>query len=231
MQRYSDELNQRGFAITEVIYTSAEIQQITNLILRIHENKDDYGMRCFLQRTPGLLELLMNVPMRKLINEVAPGYFIIKSIYFDKPPQSNWFVNWHQDKIIFVKEKIETFGFKNWTDRDGEFGVQPPAEFLGNIVTVRIHLDDTTASNGALKVIPHSHSEGPLRSTSLAFSDSDSVLCEVQAGGVMLMKPLLFHSSKRSEGAKRRRVLHLEYCGLELPAALEWAQKMPVVSV
>jgi len=228
MNPIADLLNGNGFAVIPGIYSPQEVDSINEHITSIHGNEKLFGERQFLRRTPGLLKLLWNESLRKLLSEVAPESFIIKSIYFNKPPQANWFVSWHQDKTIFVKEKTEIVGFKNWTKKDGEFGVQPPAEYLGNIVTIRIHLDDTDETNGALKVIPHSHSESGLRSAGVAFSDSDSVICPVITGGVMLMKPLLFHSSSRSTGENPRRVIHLEFCSLELPEGLEWAQKIQI---
>jgi ectoine hydroxylase-related dioxygenase (phytanoyl-CoA dioxygenase family) len=171
---------------------------------------------------------MLNQEMRKLLAEAAPDYTIIKSIYFDKAPGANWFVSFHRDQIIFVKNKIEAWGFKNWTNRGDCFGVQPSPDILGNMVTIRIHLDDADQNNGALKVIPYTHSEATVRSVNTNFSDSDSVLCPVRAGGVMLMKPLLFHASSKSASDKRRRVIHLELCGMELPEGMEWAQKTTI---
>lgn len=220
-----DILNGNGFITIPGIYSTQEVETINQLISSVHGHESMFGERQFLQRTPGLLELLLNESLRKLLNEVAPDYFIIKSIYFDKPSSSNWRVNWHQDLTIYVKEKVETVGFKNWTKKNDEFGVQPPTEYLGSIVTLRIHLDDTDETNGALKVIPHSHSVGVLRNTTVSFTDRDAVICPVPSCGVMLMKPLLFHSSSRSEGEKQRRVIHLELCDLELPEGLEWSQR------
>lgn len=220
------QLDQRGFAVAPGVYTEAEIHNILRVIESVHGSQALFGERRFLQRTPGLLKALMNESLHKLLQDVAPGYFLIKSIYFDKPAVSNWRVNWHQDLSIFVKAKNETYGFRNWTKKEDEYGVQPPTELLGNIITLRIHLDDTDATNGALKVIPHSHSIGVMRAQTVSFSDNDAVVCEVKAGDVMLMKPLLFHSSSRSESDRRRRVLHLELCSMELPEGLEWSQQI-----
>jgi ectoine hydroxylase-related dioxygenase (phytanoyl-CoA dioxygenase family) len=224
-----NKLNSTGFAIVPEIYSSVEIDNIVKLIKSIHGNKVLFGSRTFLQKTPGLLDLLINKPMEKIISEVAPGFSIIKSIYFDKPPQGNWFVSLHQDKIIFVKSKLDTVGFKNWTKREDEFGVQPPADILGNIVTVRIHLDDADETNGALKVIPYSHSEAGIRHAVFStFSDSDTSICRVEAGGIMLMKPLLVHASSKSTSEKARRVIHLEFCNQDVPDGLEWSQKINI---
>jgi hypothetical protein len=222
---YHDELLQKGFAVVEHVYSTTEADAMLAVIQRVHGDQQLFGRRRFLQDTPGLSKLVFTPALKKMLSELLPRCFAVKSIYFDKPPQANWFVSWHQDKIIFVKEKTEAFGFKNWTQKENESGVQPPAEYLGNIVTVRIHLDDTDATNGALKVIPYSHSEAGLRPAAVSFSDSDAQLCPVQRGGVMLMKPLLFHASSCSSTEQPRRVIHLEFCNLELPSGMEWAQK------
>lgn len=221
-----DELPQQGFAIVPAVYSAEEIASISDIIASEHPDEVLFGMRRFLQRTPELATSLFNPSLKSILHEMLPGCFCIQSIYFDKPPESNGFVPWHQDRIIFVKEKTETYGFKNWTQKENEYGVQPPAEYLGNIVTVRIHLDDADADNGALKVIPYSHSEGFMRTASVSFSDSDATVCTVKAGAVMLMKPLLFHSSTRSATVQQRRVVHLEFCNLQLPQGMEWSQKM-----
>lgn len=219
-----DTLNGIGYIVVPNIYSLDEIVRISNHISSVH-SEVKFGERNFLNRTPGLQALLLNESLRKVLSEVAPKYFIIRCTYFDKNSEANWFVSFHRDQTIFVKEKIEAFGFKNWTDKESEFGVQPPAEYLGDIVTVRIHLDDADETNGALKVIPYTHSEASVRQAAMSFSDSDSVLCPVKAGGVMLMKPLLFHASSKSTSERSRRVIHLELCSLELPEGMEWAQK------
>jgi len=43
----------------------------------------------------------------------------MKSIYFDKPPASNWFVSWHQDLTISVDTKADIDGFTHWTVKQG----------------------------------------------------------------------------------------------------------------
>jgi hypothetical protein len=37
-----------------------------------------------------------------------------------------------------------------------------------------------------------------------------------------MMKPLIFHSSKRTENAASRRVIHIEFSSKELPKPLVW---------
>ncbi len=43
--------------------------------------------------------------------------FVVKSIYFDKPASSNWYVPYHQDLTISVDKKLELENFGPWTSR------------------------------------------------------------------------------------------------------------------
>src|SRR5688572_32967089 len=103
---------------------------------------------------PELKALIFNSNLRHSSTSINPGLFLVKAIYFDKTPESNWYVTWHQDIIINVKARIETDGFTAWTKKEGVHHVSPPEEILKDTVTIRIHLDDTDETNGALKIIP-----------------------------------------------------------------------------
>lgn len=57
-----------------------------------------------------------------------------------------------------------------------------------------------------------------------------TVTCDVPKGGAMLMRPLLHHASRRSTSDGPRRVLHIEFNHLDLPAPLEWAERRALPS-
>jgi ectoine hydroxylase-related dioxygenase (phytanoyl-CoA dioxygenase family) len=99
--------------------------------------------------------------------------------------------------------------------------VQPPLAILEKNFTIRIHLDDTDAENGALKVILRSHLKGVIRSESIG---EDEVFCNVKRGAVMLMSPLLMHASNRTTNNKKRRVIHIEFSNQSLPEGLNWSE-------
>jgi hypothetical protein len=46
--------------------------------------------------------------------------------------------------------------------------------------------------------------------------------CIVAAGGALIMRPLLVHSSASRTAPGHRRVIHLEYAAETLPGGLEW---------
>jgi len=119
---------------------------------------------------------------------------------FDKTASENWPVLWHQDLTIAVIEEKAATGYSIWSHKDGSPHVQPPVELLENMVTIRLHLDDATAANGALRVIPGSHCNGKISPNDIkSYHKEDVTTCECLTGDVLLMSPLLLHSSQRSE--------------------------------
>jgi ectoine hydroxylase-related dioxygenase (phytanoyl-CoA dioxygenase family) len=180
-----------------------------------------------LKELPQTTDLIFNDKLRSLISQIlGDNFFLVKSIYFDKPAASNWFVSYHQDLTISVDKKIELDGFGPWTTKQNQFAVQPPIAILEDITTIRIHLDDTDGNNGALRVVPKSHLKKIYRPETIDWKKETEATCCVKLGGIMLMKPLTLHSSSRTTNNKKRRVIHLEFSSVELPAELKWAERL-----
>jgi len=171
--------------------------------------------------------LIFTKKLKSILQKFAGNnFFVVKSIYFDKPQNSNWYVPYHQDLTISVDKKTELEGFNYWTVKQNQFAVQPPLQILENIITVRIHLDKTDENNGALRVIPKSHLKKTYKPQNIDWKTESETICDVEKGGIMLMKPLLLHSSKRTTNDKQRRVIHIEFSNQELPKELNWAEKL-----
>ena len=148
----------------------------------------------------------------------------VRAILFDKSPDANWLVPWHQDLTIAVREPKDTRGFGPWSMKDDIPHVQPPVALLEQMITVRLHLDDADGSNGALRVIPGSHRNGRLSHESIREirNVTPEVLCCAKKGDALLMRPLILHASAKSTNRAHRRVLHIEYAGFVLPGGLDW---------
>lgn len=223
----------KGYAILNHVYTKKEVNKMKSLIFEYFnkgeykENQKVYSIRRLLSEIPELKPLALNENIKKIIIKAGQGLFLTKAIYFDKPPQSNWYVTWHQDTTINVTKKIETPGFTGWTKKEGVTGVIPPEDISKNTITIRIHLDDADEHSGALKIIPGSHKKR-LSDEEIAVITQNSIShsCDVQAGGIHLMKPLLLHSSSKLINQKHRRVIHLEFNSTELPNGLEWEERL-----
>ena len=121
---------------------------------------------------------------------------------------------------------MELSGFGPWTLKQDQFAVQPPLNILEDNFTLRIHLDNTNENSGALKVIPGSHRKGIYRPETIDWSKEIETVCDVERGGVMVMRPLLLHSSSRTTNNHKRRVIHIEFSKHELPDSLNWSERI-----
>ena len=160
---------------------------------------------------------------------LGEGAFPVRGIFFDKTPEANWKVGWHQDLTIAVRERRDAAGFGAWSEKAGVVHVQPPPEWLARLLTVRLHLDDCPPENGALRVLPGSHQAGRLRDSEIAEwrERGAETVCAVPRGGALVLRPLLLHASSASEHPVRRRVLHIEYAAENLPDGLQWRYAVP----
>ena len=232
------DLLENGFVVAEKIFTDKEIDDLLFAISQADTSKptfrkttDLFAIRQFLKEVPAAQEIVFNGSLKQLIDELfGDEYFVVKSIYFDKPESSNWFVSYHQDLTISVDKKLDVEGFGRWTTKQNQFAVQPPLNILQDNFTIRIHLDNTNEENGALKVIPTSHLKGIYRPETIDWTTETEISCNVKKGGVMFMKPLLLHSSGRTTNNSKRRVLHIEFSRSLLPANLSWVERIKMRS-
>jgi ectoine hydroxylase-related dioxygenase (phytanoyl-CoA dioxygenase family) len=130
----------------------------------------------------------------------------------------------HRDLSIPVSEPIDSVRCTGWSEKDGSLFVQPPTSVLEELVAIRVHLDDCDERNGALRVVPGSHRLGRLSSAQacLARDVRGDRRVPVAMGGVMVMRPLLLHSSSKVSLDLPRRVLHFVFGPGTLPGGLRW---------
>jgi ectoine hydroxylase-related dioxygenase (phytanoyl-CoA dioxygenase family) len=160
---------------------------------------------------------------------LGPSAFAVRAIFFEKSSEANWKVAWHQDLSIAVKEKHEVIGFGPWSEKEGVTHVEPPAELMAKMVALRLHIDDNTPENGSLKVISGSHIHGRLSTSATEqWKTHEAVECLAPAGSILLLRPLLLHSSSTSKRPLNRRVLHIEFANFNLPAPLAWHERIPI---
>jgi ectoine hydroxylase-related dioxygenase (phytanoyl-CoA dioxygenase family) len=147
---------------------------------------------------------------REVLGEPALPF---RATLFDKPQNSNWLVAWHQDTALPMRAKRDSENWGPWSLKDGILYAHAPAEILGQILALRIHLDDSTAHNGPLRVLPQTHSQGVLTDGEIHQMASEIVAeqCLAPRGGITAMRPLIIHASSKSRSDQSRRVLHVEY--------------------
>lgn len=225
-------LENNGFAILKNVIDEQTVSALIKDLSKIkpseeinRKTRDVYGVRNLLNLSPKVRKLAES----KIVREIAEKYLgekakVVRAIYFDKTPDANWKVPWHQDLTISVCERLETKGFTAWTKKVGIHHVQPPIEILEKMLTLRFHLDDADETNGALKVIPQTHLTGRLSANEIQKlrRANETAVCCIKRGDVLLMRPLLLHSSSAGMNPNHRRVVHLEFSAEILPNGLNW---------
>jgi ectoine hydroxylase-related dioxygenase (phytanoyl-CoA dioxygenase family) len=232
---YQKDIEERGFAIVENVMTSEEVDALRIAIEQaIVESQDStsvrdrggvYAIRNVTEVVPEVRALHNHSGIAQLVSPIlGKQAMLVRGLMFDKSPESNWGIFWHQDLSIAVRQREAVPDFGPWSIKAGIPHVQPPPRILQNMLTVRLHLDDCMESNGALRVLPGSH-----RSSRLNMFQSETLqqnthpeICCVSSGGAVTMRPLLLHSSHRATDTARRRVIHLEFAAEPLPEPLRW---------
>jgi hypothetical protein len=148
----------------------------------------------------------------------------VRAILFDKTPEANWSLGWHQDRTIAVRERKDTPGFNHWNSKAGAIHVEPPFELLERMLTARIHLDTVPEENAPLLIAPGSHQKGRIAEDGIqgVVEQCGSFACLATGGDIWLYQTTILHASDRSVAADRRRVLQVDYSAESLPGALEW---------
>jgi ectoine hydroxylase-related dioxygenase (phytanoyl-CoA dioxygenase family) len=218
-----------GYAMVPDFLDASRVRSLTSALDENVTATAGRGGRRNLLDEPVVRELAYSDEIRRLVSPIlGDDAFVVRGILFDKTEGANWKVPWHQDVTIAVKHRVEIDGFGPWSTKQGVLHVQPPDHVLQKMLSVRIHLDDCPATNGALRVIPGSHRNGKLAETAIAgvIQGRVAVTCEMRPGGALLMRPLLIHSSSASETPAHRRVVHLDYANVALPDGLSWFENL-----
>lgn len=214
-------LEQDGFETHAGILSSTELHELREEANRIAASEGTVCVRGLLEKSRVFKRLSVSAHLQSLLPD---GLQPVRSILFDKTPDQNWPVLWHQDLTIAVQGKHAVPEYGPWSIKDGVPHTQPPSSLLESMVTLRLHLDDTDGEKGALLVVPGSHHLGKIPPTDVPrYTHAVPHVCNCRAGDVLVMSPLILHSSRRSKNPGRRRVLHFEYAPPEaLHANLQW---------
>ncbi|MDA1051123.1 MAG: phytanoyl-CoA dioxygenase family protein [Planctomycetota bacterium] len=227
---YAEQVKRSGCAIVERVIDEPLVHTLISAIdgidagEAVRRKRGIYGVRNLLDVCPAVRELAASEPVRRLVCLVlGDNCFAVRAIFFDKIPGANWSLGWHQDNVIAVRERHDIEGFFAWSEKAGVWQVQPPVEILARMLAIRVHLDDCSADNGALRVLPGSHSHGWLDDEIDEWkANVAEFVCEVSASDVVAMCPTLLHASAKSSRPGHRRVIHIEFAAEELPSPLAW---------
>jgi ectoine hydroxylase-related dioxygenase (phytanoyl-CoA dioxygenase family) len=220
------EVAERGYSILPQAVSPGAIDNLEKNLSETPLPRSRAGMRHAL-RHPAVLEAAHSAELLGVAREVLGSEaFPFKATLFDKSPASNWLVVWHQDTALPLRERRETPEWGPWSVKEGVIYAHAPASVLSRVVALRLHLDDSNATNGPLRVLPGTHTLGVLTDHEV-HDCAERIIpadCLVARGGLLVMKPLILHASSKSRSEASRRVLHIEYApAIQLEHGLELA--------
>lgn len=201
--KYVDEVYSGGFAIYEEAVDDTTIDLLARELEKAEIERvgsqragKAFGLRDLMNVVPFMRSFAHSAQLMSLVEPIlGRGACVVRGVYFDKHKDANWKVAWHQDLTIVVRERVEVEGFRAWSSKAGITHVQPPVSILENMLTLRVHLDDTNEANGALRVLAGTHRYGRMEPDQIQYwkQHNEAVNCEVKRGGIVAMKPLLLH--------------------------------------
>jgi ectoine hydroxylase-related dioxygenase (phytanoyl-CoA dioxygenase family) len=215
-----------GFALVEGVIGEEEVSLLREALMAKGSTGSRKGGVRGLLEFEAVRALSQSAAIVGLVRPILGGTArVVRATLFDKTDAANWKVPWHQDVTIAVSQRIEAEGFGPWSVKAGILHVQAPTAILERMISVRVHLDDCPPENGALKVIAGSHRSGrmPADSAGQFLRSGGVITCAMKRGGVLLMRPLLFHASSAATAPSRRRVIHFDYAATGLPVGMDWA--------
>ncbi len=223
-----------GFVVLPGVYSAAQVDSMLAGLAGIFQDQPEtvairssagsvYAARNVLALWPEAADVCRQPPLPEFLARLMrPAFGLVRALFFDKPPERSWTLPWHRDLTIAVRDNsLRSRVFSKPTRKAGVPHVEAPRAILEQMATVRIHMDDVTEENGPLKVQPGSHRLDDDPATSSA--SGQSILA--QRGDVLVMRPLLLHSSGHAQADTfcHRRIVHLEFAASpHLPDGYEW---------
>ena len=212
--------DEQGFAVHERVLAARDIAPLVACFADARAGDRD-GLEHAAVRTIAGADAV-----RSLVEPVLGRAAVaIRATLFDKTPRTNWLVAWHQDRVVPVQQRIDVAGYRAWSQKHGQWFVEPPLAVLENLLAVRLDLDGSDERSGGLRVVPGSHRHGVLTPAAITERAAAGPVVQpaVPAGGALCLRPLLLHASSRAVAAPHRRIVHLEFAPGPLPEPLAFA--------
>jgi ectoine hydroxylase-related dioxygenase (phytanoyl-CoA dioxygenase family) len=221
----SAQIAAEGYGVTARLFDDSQVRCLVEALASSKLEHSRAGIR-HMMREPAVSAMAHSEEMLSLATGALGGTAVpFRATLFDKSPASNWLVAWHQDTALPLREKHLTDGWGPWSLKDGVIYAHAPRHALEQVIALRLHLDDSHADNGPLRVLPGTHMRGVMTDNEIhALSEKiEPKECLTEAGAVVVMKPLVVHASSKCVSNAPRRILHIEYAanvylenGLEL---------------
>ncbi len=180
-------IQEQGFEIIPNVLTQQDVDDLLEGVSRADLPRSRAGVRHAMKvATVAAIagdSRLLGIAQQVLGRAATP----FRATIFDKSSTANWLVVWHQDTALPLCERRETPGWGPWSVKDGVVYAHAPANALSQVLALRLHLDDSTAENGPLRVLPKTHTLGVLSDLELHDLSTrvTAIDCLAPVGGVL----------------------------------------------
>ncbi len=225
---FAARFREAGFAIVPRVFDQNAVEELRAAIAAIpsgeevRRKRSVYGVRNLLEISPAVRQLAASPLVHQFVTPIlGEGAFAARAVFFDKVPDANWTLGWHQDSVISVAEKKTPPVF--WPGgKKPAFGrcsrrrrFWPAWSRCGCIWTTAAR---TMGRCGCFlaRIVP----AGWMRKSKSGNAGSRKWSCTVDEGGLVLMCPLTLHASSKAISPSHRRVIHIEFANEDLPNRL-----------
>ncbi len=135
---FAEQLATEGWAVADALVPLGTIDELTSELTPLLSDDASRGGLRLLLDLPSVHRLARSKAVRQVaVAALGQECFAVRGILFDKTPDANWKVIWHQDLTIAVRSRLEVRGFNAWSEKEGVPHVQPPVHILERMVAVR----------------------------------------------------------------------------------------------
>ena len=224
---FQESIATKGWAVTEPVIASAWIAELRDCV-SARASSGRGGARNLLDDAR-IAALAASPTVRRFPCAVlGEACFAVRALLFDKSPDANWKVIWHQDLTVAAQERVDLAGYGPWTDKAGVPHVQPPTDVLEAMLAIRVHLDPCGDDNGPVRVLDGTHRLGRLSPEAIddLRTQCHESVCRAAEGAILAFRPLLLHASSPATRPAHRRVIHIEYAARPLAMPLVWHRQV-----
>jgi hypothetical protein len=135
--------------------------------------------------------------------------FPFRATLFEKSARNNWLVVWHQDTALPLRDRRDVPGWGPWSVKAGIAYAHAPASALSRVIALRLHIDDSRADNGPLRVLPGTHTLGVLSDVEIGrlFERFDRSIVSFRPAASLLC--VRFSCTHRP---RPRPIIHVGFC-------------------
>jgi hypothetical protein len=134
-----------GYQMVDGVFLSDEMEALSSVISGCRARRTRAGVR-HLMSEPAVVDFCRDVRLMELASAwLGKSAVPFRATLFDKSPDSNWLIPWHQDTALPVVTRFESPGWGPWSEKAGIAYSHAPAWALERVIALRVHLDPSKA--------------------------------------------------------------------------------------